>query len=234
MRLAFLLILFIMTWLPTGVLAQETLSGVYRSSDCADFSPNCFQYRFHEDGTFSYWYSTDVFGDFFISGNYYILDDMLKLTPDKYIFTDTTHINYTPRRSRDSITIRISLLPGHFKNMPDTMHVPWLIKVNNQRMFSDTDDDGVYTVAADSVYSIAIKEYSAKFQMDSEIPEADTVISPALKSHDIDIYLASSVIAPFVIRPVTLFRIHSKGKWLESLEPMQSGYWKHTTKVYVK
>jgi len=215
-------------------VAQDEILGIYHSSDCDDFSPNCFQYSFRDDGEFTYWYTTDLFGEFVIRGRYYILDDMLKLTPEKYIYNDTTHLEYSERRSPDSITVRISLLPGHFKNRPDTMHVPWLIKVNGQKAFSDTDDEGAYTLAADSVYSIAIKEYSAKFDMDGSLLEADTVIVPDRGKGDIDIYLASKVIAPFVIRPVQLFRIHAKGKYLESLEPLQSGYWKHTTKIYVR
>ncbi|MCQ2253109.1 MAG: hypothetical protein MJZ61_06650 [Bacteroidales bacterium] len=214
--------------------ASVNVKGLYHSDDCADDSENCFQYNFHNDGSFTYWYTNSVFGDFFVSGNYYVIGKQLKLTPSKYIYHDSTNIQYSPRPNADSIHIRISMLPGHFKNKPDTMHVPWLIKVNDAPFFDETDEYGLYSLCAESVSKIEIKEYSAKFYMDSEIPEADTTIFPSKTNCNIDVYLASSVLEPIVIPPVSIFRIHKKGAFLESLDTMDIGYWKHTTRGYVR
>jgi hypothetical protein len=215
--------------------ATIDVKGLYCSADCKDFSEDCFQYNFHDDGTYTYWYTNSTFGEFFLQGNYYMIGRTVKLLPIKYIYHDTTSIEYTPRICPDSTTIRISLLPGHLKNRPDTMHVPWLIKINDDKFYSETDEYGVYRVAGNSVKKIMVKEYSAKFYMDSEMPEADTTIEVSTIDKDIHILLASSVLEPIVIPPAKNF-IYHKGTLVANFDTTSasSQYYKHTTKKYIK
>lgn len=233
MRRNFVIVL-LMTALVWAGCASVNLKGMYFNDNLDDTSEDCFQYSFHNDGTFVYCYTNAVFGDFIVNGEYYVLEDKIKLFPVRYIFMDSAKVEYAPRRSADSIRVCILLLPGHFKNHPDTMRMPWLIKVNDQKFFAETDESGVYAVRTDSVSRVEIMEYSAKFQMDGEMPEADTVIYPLHPDMDMDIYLASQALAPFVIPPVSVFRIHRKGRLLESLDTCETGYWKHSTRFYIK
>ncbi len=227
-------LVFLLSAVVLAGCASINLDGMYYNADLEDSSEDCFQYSFHDDGTFVYCYTNSLFGDFIVNGEYYVIGSRLKLFPVRYIYTDSAHVDYKERHSPDSLRVTISMLPGHFKNHPDTMRMPWLIKVNDQKFFSDTDDNGTYTLRADSLWRIEIMEYSYKYQMDSELPEADTVIVPQYGGRDVDIFLTSQALAPFVIPPVSVFQIHKRGRQLESLDTLESGYWKHSTRFYVR
>ena len=212
------------------------VSGFYKTQDCGDYAVDCFMYNFHSDGRFTYWYSNSMIGEITLYGTYYILKDTIKLTPNKYIFHDTTKIEYVPKSNPQKTKINIALIPGFLINKPDTMHVPWRIKVNNAFSFDETDEMGNYTANVPEINKIEIQDYSAKYNLDSDMEVQVNTFYPEKKGCDINIYLASDILEPVVIPPVKKFLIKGR-KYLIALnnnDSTSNNMFEATTNIYVK
>lgn len=210
------------------------VSGLYKTQDCDEYARDCFMYSFKNDGNFTYWYSNSTIGEITLYGTYYILGKHVKLIPNKYIFHDTTKILFEDKKDQNKTRIKISLIPGYLKNKPDTMHIPWLVKINDAPFFSETDDEGILISEKTDIQRIEIKDYSSKFELDNDTLASGTVFEINEKNKDININLASDILEPIVIPPVKQFLI--KGKKLIAIKDKNSGnnMFEASTNIYIK
>ncbi|MCQ2974669.1 MAG: hypothetical protein MJ211_07635 [Bacteroidales bacterium] len=178
------------------------LKGLYSTPNCGFYSIDCFKYYF-ENQYFTYWYSHNVLGEIQLNGKFIQVEDSIFLYPNKYVFQAESGIHYSDSQN-DSIHISIALIPDYLGSKPDTIRMPWLIKINNEEYFSETDPLGFFTIDNDSVYSIEIKDYASKYNLDEQY-SVDTILNISKSQSDINIYLATGEIAPMVIPPVTKF-----------------------------
>lgn len=188
----------------------KKILGIYHSENCDGYATDCFIYNFHSDGTFTYWYSSEMAGEVNLYGNYYVIGDSVKLTPEKYIFHDSSSVEYLPQSEKNKIHLKISLIPGYLKNKPDTMYVPWLVKTDKMLFFEETDEEGNYVIDGEDVKTIEIQDYSAKFQLEEADKTTSALISVEKRDCDIKVNLASQTLEPFVIEPVKKFLIFGK------------------------
>lgn len=170
-------LVFFSALLLTVSCATKKISGIYHSENCDGYATNCFIYNFHSDGTFTYWYSSEMAGEVTLYGNYYLICDSVKLTPEKYIFHDSSSVEYLPQKEKNRINVKISLIPGYLKNKPDTMHVPWLIKTDKMLFFDETDEEGNYVIEDEGVKTIEIADYSMKFQLEEADKSSSSLIN---------------------------------------------------------
>jgi hypothetical protein len=186
------------------------ISGIFHSENCDGYATDCFVYNFHSDGTFTYWYSSELAGEVSLYGNYYVIGNYLKLTPDEYIIHDSTSVEYLPQKDSNRVRVKISLIPGYLKNKPDTMIVPWLVKTDRDNFFDETDEEGVYYIEHRDFNFIEIADYSTKFQLEEADKTSAVKISVEKKNCDINVNLSSQTLEPFVIEPVKKFLIKGK------------------------
>jgi hypothetical protein len=203
-------LVFLAVFFLTPSCAVKKISGIYHSENCDGYATNCFIYNFHSDGTFTYWYSSEMAGEVTLYGSYYLIGDSVKLTPEKYIFHDSSSVEYFPQKVKNKINIKISLIPGYLKNKPDTMHVPWLIKTDKMLFFDETDEEGNYEIDDKDVKTIEIADYSMKFQLEEADKGSSALISVEKQNCDIKVNLSSETLEPFVIEPVKKFLISGK------------------------
>lgn len=224
--------LFFLALLLIGCSPKD-FSGFYVSEDCGDYSVDCFKYNFGAFCRFTYYYSHSVLGEISLQGTYYVIGDTLFLKTDPYVFSGTTHVDYSPSLN-DKIVVSVGMIPKYVKNNIDTMFVPWLISVNNSEEYVETDGLGCLTLPAQEINSLTIRNYAAKFFPEKYV-NADTTIYPDSTFCNINIYLKSDDVEPPVIPPVEKFIIGRKK--ITAIKFNESPFFEMfypSTKIYIK
>lgn len=201
-----IIILFLLS--SANLFAQ--ISGRYLAEDCDEYFNDCFYYSFHENYTFTYGYSLNEIGEFFLSGDYKIEKDTLILLPRNKFVKENVNIEYLPKADNEHITINIAMLPMYFGSLRDTMRMPYFVKVNNELEFRETDFVGSLEIENQIVNKLTIKEYALKFDLEEQSSqENQIIIEPKKQNCDYNIFFPSDI-EPFYVPPVKKFLLAGK------------------------
>ena len=230
----FLSYIFLSVFLPIISFGQKTVSGLYKTADCGNYQVNCFSYYFDGNGNFVYHYSQDVLGETSLTGKYFANGDTIFLKTDDYLICEPMQIKYSPLTENNYITLKIRLLPCHLKNKPDTLFAPWLVKINNEISFLETDENGVLKVENKEILKLEIRDYSQKYDLETKI-NSDTTIITTQTNCNIDIYLPAPNISPTIVPPLKKMIIKNKKLiGIETDEFVDYQEFKPSTNIYIK
>lgn len=211
------------------------ISGRYLADDCDEYFNDCFYYSFHENFTFTYGYSLNEIGEFFLSGDYKINKDTLLLFPKNKFLKENVNIEYLPKADNEHITINIAMLPMYFGSSRDTMRMPYFVKINDELEFKETDFVGSLLIDNKEINKIIIKEYALKFDLEEQSSqENQIVIEPKEQNCDYNIFFPSDI-EPFYIPPVKKFLILGKKIIaIDSTQEANNPYFPKTKNYYLE
>jgi hypothetical protein len=123
-----------------------------------------------------------------LTGDWFLKGDTLYLKADQYLFNVESHLICKQKDNSDSTIIQIGLLRKYFKNQRDTSYWNWLVKIDNETKFYETNDKGILKIPYRPINQITVRDYLVP----SFIEIKDSVFKIDNSSNDIKIYLADN------------------------------------------
>lgn len=174
--------------LPLSSIAQ--IDGKFKHNIC-EFGPNCFVYKFNENGTFEYQYHQDILGSGRLTGTYQKVGDTLKLNPDKVLYSAKSKIVEGDYKNSDSTKIVVKFQRLAEKGKTDIVNWDWYISINNEK-FVKTNEDGIITIPRTKVEKIEIKDI-LKMEIESDMLKlTGSIFYPKTNKNHIEIFASES------------------------------------------
>jgi hypothetical protein len=212
----------------TQTSCNQKIIGLYQHQICK-IGPNCFYYEFCSDKTFKYQYWQDILGSGTFTGTWTNVDDTLKLIPNKVFFSKESDIKTSDYTNSTQTFISIKLLRPDKANKSDTLKTNWLISINGNNLFQETNNNGELLIDKQKIDSIKIRDYFLSFSSKPLICIKDSVFKIATDKNEIDIYLAECEYQPAMFEWMTKqFLIRGNKIYPITFEPEQAVLGKKT------
>ncbi|WP_141119713.1 hypothetical protein [Lutibacter agarilyticus] len=166
------------------------IDGKFKHNIC-EFGPNCFVYKFNENGTFEYQYHQDILGSGTLTGTYKKIGDTLKLSPDKVLYAAKSKIIEKEYKNSDSTKIEIKFQRLAEKGKTDIENWDWYVSINNAE-FIKTNENGVLTIPRAKVEKIEIKDILKMEIGDDFLKLTDSIFRPETDKNYIEIFASES------------------------------------------
>lgn len=166
------------------------INGKFKHNIC-EFRPNCFVYKFNENGTFEYQYHQDILGSGTLTGTYEKIGDTLKLNPDKVLYAAKSKIIEKEYKNSDSTKIEIKFQRLTEKGKTDIANWDWYVSINNAE-FIKTNENGVLTIPRAKVEKIEIKDILKMEIGDDFLKLTDSIFRPETDKNYIEIFASES------------------------------------------
>ncbi|WP_418603346.1 hypothetical protein [Hwangdonia sp.] len=167
------------------------ISGKYKHEICK-YGPNCFVYKFNENGTFEYQYHQDILGSGTLTGNYQKVGDTLKLSPDKVLYASKSKIMESDYQESDSTKIQIILQRVARKGEKDIDSLDWYVSVNDGK-YLKTDENGILIIPKTKVNKIQLKDiFQIELNSKPLLKLTDSIFKPKTEKNGIEIYASES------------------------------------------
>ena len=166
------------------------IDGKFKHNIC-EFGPNCFIYKFNENGTFEYQYHQDILGSGTLTGTYKKIGDTLKLNPDKVLYAAKSKIIEKEYKNSDSTKIEIKFQRLTEKGKTDIENWDWYVSINNAE-YIKTNENGVLTIPRAKVEKIEIKDILKMEIGDDFLKLTDSIFRPETDKNYIEIFASES------------------------------------------
>ena len=117
------------------------IDGKFRHKICK-YGPNCFVYKFNQNGTFEFDYSQDILGSGTLTGKYLKVKDTLKLTTDKEYYSAPSKIIESEYEDLKLTKISIILQRASKKGKEEIENLEWYLSINDGE-YIKTDQTGI-------------------------------------------------------------------------------------------
>ena len=166
------------------------IDGKFKHNIC-EFGPNCFVYKFNENGTFEYQYHQDILGSGTLTGTYEKIGDTLKLNPDKVLYAAKSKIIEKEYKNSDSTKIEIKFQRLTEKGKTDIANWDWYVSINNDK-FIKTNENGVLIIPRAKVQKIEIKDVLKMEIGDDFLKLTDSIFRPETDKNYFEIFASES------------------------------------------
>jgi len=183
-------VLFLVLILNVSFTMNTQISGKFKHNIC-EFGPNCFVYKFNENGTFEYQYHQDILGSGTLTGSYEKIGDTLKLNPDKVLYAAKSKIIEKEYKNSDSTKIEIKFQRLAEKGKVDIENWDWYVSINNGE-FIKTDKNGILTIATTKIEKLEIKDILKMEIGDNLLKLTDSIFRPKTNKNFIEIFASES------------------------------------------
>jgi hypothetical protein len=196
--------------LGVAFMACHPVKGLYRHQICKH-GPNCFYYEFCPDGTFHYYYWQDVLGSDVYTGSYEVKQDTLILEPDKILYEQKSRLVQKVGPGEE-INIEINLLRPSRLGETDTLKVSWLLYIDNDESFVETNESGKILLDRKGIKSIKVVDYFTQFGGPPLIQLRDSIFKIDPGINQIEINVAEVEYQPSMYDWMTKKFVIKKGK----------------------
>ncbi|WP_291099854.1 MULTISPECIES: hypothetical protein [unclassified Flavobacterium] len=167
------------------------IDGEFRHKICK-YGPNCFAYKFNQNGTFEFDYSQDILGSGTLTGKYLKAKDTLKLTPDKEYFSAPSKIIETDYKDLKSTKISIILQRACKKGKEEIENIEWYVSINDGE-YIKTDKTGILILPKTKINKVQIKDFfEIEVKADALYKLTETIFYPKSDNNNIEIYASES------------------------------------------
>jgi hypothetical protein len=167
------------------------IDGKFRHKICK-YGPNCFVYKFNQNGTFEFDYSQDILGSGTLIGKYVKTNDTIKLVPDKEYYSTPSKIIETNFKDLKSNQISIILQRASKKGKEQIENLEWYVSINDGE-YIKTNQNGILILPKTKINKVQIKDVlEVEVKTDAFYKLTETIFYPKSNNNNIEIYASES------------------------------------------